>query len=84
MKIEVNKIITLGNKEKYLVITSVEHNNNNYYYIAECNETEDDIKDNYKIVQAIEKDNKILIEEVVGESNLKTVLPLFVNKIVNN
>ena len=84
MKIEPNKIITLGNKEKYLVITSVEHNNNNYYYIAECNEAEDDIKDNYKIVQAIEKDNKILIEEVVGESNLKTVLPLFVNKIVNN
>ncbi len=84
MKIEVNKIITLGNKEKYLVITSVEHNNNNYYYIAECNESEDDIKDNYKIVQAIEKDNKIFIEEVVGESNLKTVLPLFVNKIANN
>ncbi|MEE3343368.1 MAG: hypothetical protein VZS44_04705 [Bacilli bacterium] len=84
MKIEVNKIITLGNGEKYLVITAVEHNNNNYYYIAECNEEEDNIKDNYKIVQAVEKEGRILIEEVVGESNLKTVLPLFVNKIVNN
>ena len=31
MKIEVNKIITLGNKEKYLVVTGVTHNNNNYY-----------------------------------------------------
>ena len=58
MKIEVNKIITLGNKEKYLVVTNVVHNNNNYYYIAECNENEDDIKDNYKIVKAEEKDNR--------------------------
>ena len=84
MKIEVNKIITLGNKEKYLVVTNVIHNNNSYSYIAECNENEDDIKDNYKIVKAEEKDNKIFINEVVGESNLKAILPLFVNKIVNN
>ena len=84
MKIEVNKIITLGNKEKYLVVTNGIHNNNSYYYIAECNENEDDIKDNYKIVKAEEKDNKIFINEVVGESNLKAILPLFVNKIVNN
>ncbi len=81
MKIETNKIITLGNKEKYLVVASVVHNNNNYHYIAECNEEENDIKDNYKIVQETEKDGKIYIDEVVGESNLKTVLPLFVNNI---
>ena len=31
MKIETNKIITLGNKEKYLVVASVVHNNNNYH-----------------------------------------------------
>ena len=84
MKIEVNKIITLGNKEKYLVVTAVEHNNNNYYYIAECNDTEDEIKDNYKIVKETNKDGVLFIDEVVGESNLKAVLPLFVNKITNN
>ena len=50
MKIEVNKIITLGNKEKYLVID--------------------------KVV----KDGKTLIDEVLGEDNLKTLLPLFVEK----
>ena len=83
MKIEVNKIITLGNKEKYLVVTGVTHNNNNYYYIAECNDNEDDIKDNYKIVKEVCEDGRTYINEVVGVSNLKTVLPLFVNKIVN-
>ena len=57
--------------------------NNNYYYIAECNDNEDDIKDNYKIVKEVCEDGRTYINEVVGESNLKTVLPLFVNKIVN-
>lgn len=84
MKIEVGKIITLGNGEKYLVVTNITHNNNDYYYIAECNEKEDDIKDNYKIVKATYEENKIFIDEVVGESNLKAVLPIFVNKIINN
>ena len=84
MKIEVGKIITLGNNEKYLVVMAIVHNDNNYYYIAECNEMEDDIKDNYKIVKETKENNKIFIDEVVGEANLKIVLPLFVNKIVNN
>ena len=84
MKIEVGKIIKLGNGEKYLVVTHVTHNNNDYYYIAEFNKDENDIKDNYKIVKAKYEGEDIFIDEVVGESNLKAVLPLFVNKIVNN
>ena len=40
MNIEVNKIITLGNKEKYLVISHVENNLKDYYYIAELDENE--------------------------------------------
>ncbi len=84
MNIEANKLITLGNKEKYLVVASITHNDNKYHYIAECNETEDDIKDNYKIVQETEKEGKKYIDEVVGESNLKAILPLFVKKISNN
>lgn len=84
MKIEVGKIITLGNGEKYLVVMAVVHNNNNYFYIAECNDNLDDIKDNYKIVKETITDGLLFIDEVVGESNLKAVLPLFVNEIVNN
>jgi len=81
MKIEVNKIITLGNKEKYLVISHVVNNEKDYYYIAQMDDNEKDIKDNYKITVANEKDGKIFIDEVVGETNLKTVLPLFVADI---
>ena len=81
MKIEINKVITLGNNEKYLVIAYVENNNKDYYYIAELDEYGKDIKDNYKIMVKNEKDGKVFLDEVVGETNLKTVLPLFVKNM---
>ena len=81
MKIDVNKVITLGNKEKYLVISHIVNNNKDYYYIVELDETGKDIKENYKITEAKKENGNILIEEVVGETNLKTVLPLFVADI---
>jgi len=83
MKLETNKIITLGNQEKYLVISHVVNNAKDYYYIAELEKDEKDIKDNYKIMEAKEENGKIFLEEVVGETNLKTVLPLFVKDITN-
>ena len=80
MKIEVNKIITLGNKEKYLVIDKVVKDGRDYFYVAEVNDTETDVKDNYKIVVATYKDGKRLVDEVLGEDNMKKLLQLFVNK----
>ena len=82
MNLEVNKIITLGNNEKYLILSHVINNNNNYYYIAEIDETGKDIKENYKIMVSTTQEDKIYLDEVVGETNLKTVLPLFVNDLV--
>lgn len=81
MKLDINKIITMGNNEKYLIISHINTNNKDYYYIAELDENEKDIKDNYKIMLATTKDDKIFLDEVVGETNLKIVLPLFVNNI---
>lgn len=82
MKIDVNQIVTLGNKEKYLVISHVDYHLIDYYYIAEVDDSGKDIKDNYKIMKLTENDGKLFLDEVVGETNLKTVLPLFVNDIV--
>ena len=81
MKIDVNKVITLGNKKKYLVISHIVNNNKDYYYIVELDETGKDIKENYKIMESVNEDGKLLINEVVGEANLKVVLPLFVADI---
>lgn len=84
MKLDIGKIITLGNNEKYLIISHITNNSKDYYYIAELDENEKDIKDNYKIMLASTKEDKIFLDEVVGETNLKIVLPLFVKNINNN
>lgn len=84
MKLEINKVITLGNKEKYLIISHVVNNGKDYYYIAELDQNEKDIKDNYKIMEVTEENGKTFLDEVIGETNLKTVLPLFVKDITNN
>ena len=77
MELEINKIIILGNNEKYLVIDKVNNNGINYYYVAEVNDQETDIKDNYKIVTIEKEDNQDCFYEVLGEEKLKVVLPLF-------
>ena len=80
MKIEVNKIITLGNNEEYLVVDMVEKDGKEYYYIAQVNDDETDIQDNYKIVCATYKNGDIYLDEVLGEDKLKSILPLFVKE----
>ena len=81
MKLDINQIITLGNKEKYLSIAHVINDNCDYYYIAELDENGIVIIDNYKLMVATIENDKIFLDEVVGETNLKTVLPLFVKNL---
>lgn len=80
MKLEINKIVTLGNNEEYLIIDKIVKDDQEYYYIAEVNEEGTDIKDNYKIVSATYRDGDIFLDEVLGEDKLKTILPLFVKE----
>jgi hypothetical protein len=80
MKLEINKIVTLGNNEEYLIVDKVEKDDKEYYYVAEVNEEETDIKDNYKIVCATYKDGEIYLDEVLGEDKLKSILPMFVKE----
>lgn len=78
MKLEINKIVTLGNNEEYLIVDKVEKDGKEYYYVAQVNEDETDIEDNYKIVCATYKDDEIYLDEVLGEDKLKSILPMFV------
>lgn len=77
---EIDKIITLGNGERYLVIDKVIKDDKDYYYVAEVNEDETNIKDNYKIVTTSKKNDDIFVEEVLGEDKLKDILPLFIHE----
>ena len=81
MKLEINKIVTLGNEEEYLIVDKIEKDGKEYYYIAEVNKDETDIEDNYKIVCATYKDGDIYLDEVLGEDKLKSILPMFVKEL---
>lgn len=78
--LEINKVITLGNDERYLVIETISREDIDYYYIAEVNNSGTDIVDNYKIVTTVIDGEDTLIEEITGEEKLKEVLPLFLEK----
>ena len=80
MILEVNRVITLGNDEQYLIIEKVEKKKKEYYYIAEVNQTRTDIKDNYKIITITKENEDIFVEEITGEDKLKEILPLFLEK----
>lgn len=84
MTLEVNKVITLGNDEKYLIIEKIKKEKRDYYYIAEVNNTETDIKDNYKIVTTNNENDDLFIEEITGEDKLKEILPVFLEKFSKN
>ena len=80
MKLEINKIVTLGNNEEYLIVDKVAKDGKEYYYVAQVNADETDIEDNYKIVCATYKDGEIYLDEVLGEDKLKSILPMFVKE----
>ena len=80
MKIEINKIITLANGEEYLIIDKVHLGKIDYYYIAGLNENKTDISNNYKIVTIVNINDKMCVDEVLGEEKIKEIIPLFINR----
>lgn len=83
MPIEVNRMITLGNDQKFIVIDKVTKHGRDYFYIAEVNENEDAIKENYKIVYSELIDNQTYITEEQDEEVLKEILPLFAEHVTD-
>lgn len=78
MKVDVNKVIILENKEEYVVLDKVNCEDVDYYYIAKINDTKTDIENNYKLIRVIKDDNgDSIIKEVTGEDSLRKILPLF-------
>ena len=83
MRIDVNSMITLNNKEKYAVLEKINIENINYYYVALVNDNETDIKDEYKIIKLEEKNGINYVIEVVKQALLTKLLPLFLEKMPN-
>lgn len=75
--LDIDKVIVLENKERYLVLDKTSKDMVDYYYIAKINETETDIENNYKLITIEDRDGNQVIQEVTGEDKLREILPLF-------
>lgn len=75
--LDIDKVIVLENKEKYLILDRTFKDDKDYYYIAKVNDSETDIENNYKLITVEERDNNRVIVEVTGEDKLREILPLF-------
>lgn len=78
--LDIDKIIVLENGEEYLILDKTVKDESDYYYIAKVNATETDIENNYKIVTTEEEKGNRVLKEIVGEENLKEILPLFIKE----
>ncbi len=81
MDLIVNKVLTLGNGENYLIVGKINFELEDYLYIAQINETRTDILDNYKIVKVTKDNDKYYLDEIVGEEKLKKILPVFIESL---
>ena len=75
--LDIDKIIVLENKEKYLILNKTVKDFIEYYYIAIVNSTETDIENNYKLITVENENGNMVIQEVTGEERLREILPLF-------
>lgn len=75
--LDIDKIIVLENKEKYLILNKTVKDFIEYYYIAKVNSTETDIENNYKLITVENENGNMVIQEVTGEERLREILPLF-------
>jgi len=69
-----DKVLTLSNDEKYMVIESLEHDNKKYAYIVNLDKQLD-----AKFIE-VKNENGLIVEEVEKQYLQEKILPLFLDK----
>ena len=79
MEIEYQDIITLSDKNKYVVASKISYNNSKYVYLV-------DINDNTNVKFAEIEENNLLseLDNVIDEELLNQLIPLFYNNAIND
>ena len=70
-----DKLLTLSNGEKYMIIESVSYENKKYAYIVNVNKDLDTL-----FVEMKEQDGNIVFDEIEQEYLEEKILPLFIEK----
>lgn len=71
MENRINKIITLSNNKKYVVINQAIYKGVNYFFVVRTTDDEKDVTDEFRIVEEVVKDGKSYIRDVEDQQLLE-------------
>ena len=75
----INNILTLGNKEKYMVLNQAVYQNKNYYLVVQVSENEEEVLGKFKFLEETEvdgeKDVAVVKDEKIIELLAKYLKP---------
>ena len=63
----INNILTLGNKEKYMVLNQAVYQNKNYYLVVQVSENEEEVLGKLKFLEETEVDGEKAVAVVKDE-----------------
>lgn len=64
MENRINKIMTLKNGKKYVVLNQAIYKENNYFFVVGVEDNEEELTDEFRIIQEVNKDGKKFIKDV--------------------
>lgn len=81
MENRINKIITLGNGSKYLVLNQAFYKGDNYFFVVGVTNDEQDVTDEFRLLQEKKVDDKIIVSSVKDPSTIKLLAEYLQPKI---
>lgn len=64
MENRINKIMTLKNGQKYVVLNQAIYKDTNYFFVVGVTEEETDVNDDFRIIEEVNKDGKRYVRDV--------------------
>lgn len=64
MENRINKLLTLKNNKKYVVLNQAIYKEKNYFYVVGVTEDESDVLDEFKILEEFKKDGTTYVRTV--------------------
>lgn len=71
MENRINKIMTLNDGKKYIVLNQAIYKGTNYFFVVRLTEDESDVTDEFRIIEEVLKDEKRYIRNVEDEKMIE-------------
>ena len=73
----INNILILDNDEKYMVLNQAVYQNKNYFFVVKVTENEEDLLDEFKLLEEVNIDGQNLLQLVTDEKTIDLLTKYF-------